>query len=72
MLRNKAFVKFSTGQSDYVSGHGGRGCVLNLSIYPNPYRALTYDIYRSACPASRSRVGVGLHRLLSVPFAAAT
>jgi hypothetical protein len=75
-------VQYTT-QSDYVSDHGGRGRglvdlheanVLDLSVYPDPCRALTHDIYHSARPApvDGPDLGVGLYRLLSVPFAAAT
>jgi hypothetical protein len=76
-------VQYTT-QSDYVSDHGGRARglvdyevnVLDLSVYPNPYHALTHDIYHIARPAPAPvdgpDLGVGLYRLLSVPFAAAT
>jgi hypothetical protein len=77
-------VQYTT-QSDYVSDHGGRGRglvdldeanVLDLFVYPDPCRALTHDIYHSARPAPAPLDGpdldVGLYRLLSVPFAAAT
>lgn len=80
-------VQYTT-QNDYASGRGrdlvdsDETDVLDLSVYPIPCHALTHDIYRGARPAPAPalvlaladglHLGVGLHRLLSVPFAAAT